>query len=715
MWPIAPAVMFYSALIWSCHALKVEIRKTNTMHFRKIGSLAGNTAMGHIILTVNVTKHLNDLHHACSLPKKLLALDQKHFAIIADQMSANCRVMQEGLLERKLIWENDFAKKRGTHGRRELDDELAPQTANLYPWEPLQTRRRRQKRQLFFLIGLAVAAIAVYVSGLYNANELTDIAEAADKGQETNIKVLQEHQTRLAIDERSIQVINKTISIMGQALNNVRELTETSIIAAQVSHALTLAFGEFTRVIRGLNSLSNRRLSPDLVRSSEMIVALTRLRSEMALERYDLGIIHYEEIFSCEVSHVVTKEGLMVIFLHIPAVKQGSRMTILQYIPVPTILNDESTDEEILYSMIPVPKEQFIAISRDETGFQEFTMEQMSQCKIYGDTYFCPNANIIDKRMAASCLMALYRRDDKSIERNCQWQILPAEDYALQLTGTNFLLYQRGKTEIKLSCGDEYAEEVVNGLMEVVVPPGCLLYATSFTFEGQVNFTIAVAEYTEKELNVTELLTSKDLSMPELIQAMADMHLVGSAEGVSIKNIRERYDTHRSNRNWSWGMRSATGGILTVVLIAGAVILFKRHVRAGGNNGGILGVLPWLQPAFAGGRDRELQPMNRPEEQVPLQANPVNIVNEPLPEVPQQQQIQVHPHLDKVEFRPRASNRRTESIEGSEIGEDWMYSDSALTLPGDAVNIRKAVRLARMQRAEERVERPHTVNIDESR
>lgn len=699
MWIFSPVLVFYVCIIWMVNALSIDVRNSNTMHFRKIGEMAGTTAMGHVLLTVNMTKHLEYLHHGCSLPKRILKQDVTlDIAQLANEMSATCQLMQDTLLERKLIWNNQFYRdrKRTTYGKRQMEEEDIQASKAVKPWEQPQSLRR-SKRQLFVLLGLAVAAIVVGISSMYSTGELGSIAEAADNSQNTNIKVLQEHQSRLGVDERSISILNRTVSALEETTQWLNDKVRLAVMMSQANLALQTIFAETVRIIRGLNSLSNRRLSPDLVRSSEMLTAITKLRSDMAMERFELGILHYEEIFACEVSHIVTAEGMLIVYLHLPAVKQGTKLSVMQYVPVPAMLSDNTGEEEMMYSLIPKPREHYLAVSRDETNYRAFTTQDMQQCKVYGETIYCPNANILDKRPTSSCLMALYKRDEKTIESSCQWQIHPAEDFSLQLSANKFLLYQRGKKEIKLACGEETAEKVVNGLMEIYVPEGCLLYSTSFIFEGQVNFSVALSDYTEKTLNISDLLTGGgEIDMSRLIDAMKEAHLVGSAEGLSIENMKSRYQQSWSNYHWAWSTRGISGSAMAIILVVGIIYYIKQ--RRGDDQTNLFG------RGFASFFRREAVE-NR---EIPLATFHGGTERTMPPDVPANRQY------PQVTFRPIPPRKPVRASLTAQEEEDYIYS--AEIEMSEGVDIREAARMALLQRAEDNeenmrvTERPATVS-----
>jgi hypothetical protein len=69
-----------------------------------------------------------------------------------------------------------------------------------------------------------------------------------------------------------------------------------------------------------------------------MTEALLLLENSMQREGYELGLETMDDIFRCETSCLVWDNGMLNIYLHIPAYKIDSRLQLLEHIPLPLIL-----------------------------------------------------------------------------------------------------------------------------------------------------------------------------------------------------------------------------------------------------------------------------------------------------------------------------------------------------------------------------------------
>jgi hypothetical protein len=75
------------------------------------------------------------------------------------------------------------------------------------------------------------------------------------------------------------------------------------------------------------------------------------------------------------------------------------------------------------------------------SAFKVFTRAELDACQVLGDRYFCPNLNILDKRIKTNCVLGLFNRDQEVITAHCPWISIAATDFNIQLGANRFLLY----------------------------------------------------------------------------------------------------------------------------------------------------------------------------------------------------------------------------------------------------------------------------------
>jgi hypothetical protein len=124
----------------------------------------------------------------------------------------------------------------------------------------MQSSVFRVKRQAvvgaFLVLGLVAAA-----SSIYSAMQLAALSAA----QDVNVQILQEHETRLLVNERSIALINSIVLRMGKKVAKLSDSLSTDEQILQLGFTLDSVFEDSTRILRGLYALADHRLSPNFL------------------------------------------------------------------------------------------------------------------------------------------------------------------------------------------------------------------------------------------------------------------------------------------------------------------------------------------------------------------------------------------------------------------------------------------------------------------
>jgi hypothetical protein len=552
------SLAFVLLLVSSLPALKIELEESSHLHFREIGVLAGSAGMGHLVLRVNVSEHRHLVENLCRLPKEWMpgtAVSESQKRLLAD-LGIHCRTLLSELDEREEIWSNDFSR-HGLVTMVEGDDRV-----------PIL----RQKRGAFLNVLGGLGGVAAVVSTLYTYHELATLSD----GQQRNTRELSRASTRLAMNARSIGILNRTLT---EFAGRVRSNTVQRGVDEVILHSfltLNVVIDETTRVIRGLNMLAQRRLSPDLVQVSSLAESLTQLKSLMQQDGFELGIESLEDVFMCETSHILLSSGELIVFLHLPALRQRSVLRIYEHLAVPLVVPG-STDDHAL-TLFADTSERFLAVTEDERTFIEMGRDDLDRCQHFGSTFFCKGSNVYDRRPASSCLLGLYKREAAMIQKACKWRIVVSEDFAVQVTNSTFLVYQARSSLVKLKCGIESSEVTFQGLRRVGVPSGCQLYTPSFELDGAGNFGVDLKGFKEHWFNYSSMW---DWSLLAETKAdsnwLSDLALVGSMEGLSLPEMSDLHHTSHLTRYWGWVI---TLGVLLLIVGLGLVV-YKVYWKQG--------------------------------------------------------------------------------------------------------------------------------------
>jgi hypothetical protein len=202
---------------------------------------------------------------------------------------------------------------------------------------------------------------------------------------------------------------------MGKKVAELSNTLGTDDLILQLGFTLDSVFEDSTRILRGMNALADNRLSPDFVKTSKMTAALLRLENSMQQEGYELGLETFDGIFRCQTSTLDWSNGTLNIYPHIPAYKIDSRLRLLEHIPVPLILPEIVPQQQGKgyknIAMYVQPLHTILALQTGGTAFKVFTRAELGACQVLGGSYFCPNSNILDKRIKTNCVLGLFNRD----------------------------------------------------------------------------------------------------------------------------------------------------------------------------------------------------------------------------------------------------------------------------------------------------------------
>jgi hypothetical protein len=410
------------SLFYLCFSLEIEIEDGSNLHFRHVGDVAGTLSMTHLILSVNITQHMALVKGLCEIPKQIRQSTEQSLNVTRSQkrllrdLNAHCRNLLESLKERESIWFNIFNQPDGEarEGRRPkvkraILDAL-PWTENYNPFRfQSQVRPKRQ-----VLIGMAVgAAVVAASSALYSAIEMEELSSSIYKQQQINIEILQDHETRLGINERSISLLNSTVTKIGLKLINMADYITINEVILHVAFSMNTAFDDVNRVVRGLNAIAMHRLSPDAVKTPNMARALASLRERMRNEGFTLGLTTFDDVFRSETSHAVFRNGTMVVIVHIPSYKVNTKLRLLEYVPVPIILDTPGKLQagEKPVAIYAQPEHSYLAVTQDESAYKTFSHAELQACRELGGVHFCANDNVYRRAVQKSCLYGLFRLD----------------------------------------------------------------------------------------------------------------------------------------------------------------------------------------------------------------------------------------------------------------------------------------------------------------
>ena len=547
--------------------LRLDLEVAEGVYFREMGKLTGTLGWCHLAMKVNLTKMEENIDALCGaakyalnmmdhLPGRTSAHARDVQAMMASTMRDHCLGTKQDFMQQKLIWVNSFSS---LNGGSHHDAPLRP------------------KRQL--ITGLLVGAAVAIGSAIYGVYELEQLAVSLKHDQAVNMILLQEHEARLTVDERSIKMLNQTIT-MSLVENFKVEKRVTSLeIFVQLHLSIQSQSTEYRRMIVGFRDLARHNLNPALIDMEELPIALKRLKNRLESINYQMDIHQVEDVFHLSTSHVYYDNGELIIFCHIPTYREGSKLSLYEFHALPMKLGSAVTKDNIYLNVVEPHK--YLAVSDTEGQYQQLTAENWSSCREVLGNYYCPMHNIYHHQKGTSCLMGIYKKDVTTVRQNCKWDVTPANDQSLQIGPNSFLLFQKEDRLVKLSCpGKRKAEVRFSGLRRLTVPAGCRLLTDYFVMDGQVDVVFQGPTLDFHALNITEIFLPVMDGVSNATEMLSRLKVVGTTDGLTIEDITDRYETVSDTSLLAHGLGLSTIciGVAVVIIIAVLVICyFKRR------------------------------------------------------------------------------------------------------------------------------------------
>jgi len=538
----------------------ITLSDADMFHFEPLGRMAGTVGYGHLVFDYNVTEFLDEVDHACSHIRMLWTgkipktASQKRRAKIAAALSAECQLFLLDVHEYRQIW---FLPRGATSS-----------------YSVFSGQSQRPRRQLFILGALAGAGIASIFSALFSGGYLAELSSRVDANTGTTISILQKDEVRLTTIEHSEKLLNSSILMLARAEEGMR-----SDIGLNGALTVTLAaFGtrlsEFRRVFGCLRALTDNKISPQLFNVTVLPVVLHKLQNKLRSREYRLGLDQIPDLFKCQASYVAFENGEIRIFLHIPAYRKDTLMQVYRFLPIPFDLPETQGHE---YFTMSRPQRNVLAVSEDEADFKLLSDATWASCTHFLGVAYCPNSNLYRKGSAASCLLAVYKKDVTEIHRRCRFSLSPSTDFALEVSDHSIILYHAKLTEIRLDCFLPRRTEKTSfqGLRRVTVPPACRLNGHHFLFDSAVDLYLKPTVVVTSYFNISTLIQGTDLPASDMLSIYKMLAKVGSADGLTIDNIAKKYDAVKHQHLMNWGF----GSISTIALLVGAVAVIMIIAR----------------------------------------------------------------------------------------------------------------------------------------
>ena len=266
----------------------------NAIHFRHRGEIISSVTYVHLVVDVDIRKLRNQGKQVCDIFKHTVQHNNSRMNAYLDdfvkRLGFECKDMLTRLDEEYIMWFQGTEKLRGSlQQRTRKGAEFMVETKN-------HTELVRHKRQL--LVGaIVLTGLLAVGSYLFAKAALASMSVSAFTNPVT-IRTLQDHETRISVDERSIELLNHTVAKMLYAEEQLHaELAKLDLVM-RAEHYFYEIRRKVDNTIHGIRKIHNGKLSPELVEPSQLVSIVNSMEASLSTVGLKLAAKDMEHIGS---------------------------------------------------------------------------------------------------------------------------------------------------------------------------------------------------------------------------------------------------------------------------------------------------------------------------------------------------------------------------------------------------------------------------------
>jgi hypothetical protein len=348
---------------------------------------------------------------------------------------------------------------------------------------------RRQKRFVFTLIALAIAAAAATAFGVYTVHELNDMNNRA--------KSL-EHVTKTAfnyVDNEASRIDLLAGMINGTSAQAYDNAIRAEHATASTREDTTILMAE--SMVRDIESIItaalDKRLHPAAIEERNTNEIVKALHAESEKKGFTPMVTRTADLLQCRTSFLMDAEGITLL-VHVPTAPKNAFLELYRFIPLPIPVHEK-------YHALVNTAETIIAISDDDSVFRTFTPQELTECDKVGFFFACDKANVVRKRPTevselkddGMCLFSLFLQKYDDATRACNFNLKEAPPTVEQVSQTHFVTFNGNQHQGRIRCpkssrpSKHRSTFSANFISEIDLNPGCIAETNTHIFAAPDN------------------------------------------------------------------------------------------------------------------------------------------------------------------------------------------------------------------------------------
>lgn len=534
-----------------------------TVSFRQKGRMVGGLNFAHILYDFDLAALIAHTDKFCNEIQSVEAVPSNDFNKYVKEMIQDyhkeCLALKADLLDVSELWYEGAERVQANNYRN------IRSTANTVG---------RHKRQLLVLgaVALVAGAVAAY-SYFFSDRTLADISIGSQTSPAT-IKLLQQDEVKITVDENSIKILNETMRELGEAELKLRKEMQKMQWLHRVEQQFYKLRGQVKQTLEGLEKLHAGRMSSALIKPAKLREILNKMRINLGTVHLKMMLTDVEQFFQAETSYLVFQNRTIRAITHLPIYRSDSLLDLMEFVPVPFPIGEK-------HFLEIKPERTLLAINSKNTLYRTLNALELSLCHQIDHLYYCKHSNNFMRGTHESCLFFLYTRNVEKVMETCKFSLNIKSDRLVQLSNEKVVIFhEKEKVAVHHCEPSDLHEEKISfaGFKTFILKPGCRVQTPDFVMEGSTQIFLQADEIVSTDIDVmgSDLVLTLETHLGSYLNQLAR---VGSKKDLKIRDINGLFAHETIGFHVKIGL---FGTVVVVVLLV--AVAYAYHRCCGGRN-----------------------------------------------------------------------------------------------------------------------------------
>lgn len=389
------------------------------------------------------------------------------------------------------------------------------------------------KRQAL-AVAATVEATAAFGFAMYNNKRIGKLETAVDQNAETLARFMKTTTKLFNHTREDISMLLNRTRLMQQAVTQISIDQATEGFMADIDMHLALFEARATKWRRGLLSLLQGRVTPDLIEPKMLELGMKSV--EVMAKKRGLKVLHpaRTDLYQFEVT-VVKKPGGVRVFVHVPVTK-GDVLDVYKHVPIDHL----DKVKNVVYSI--ETERDVLAMNQANGKSLAMTLAELNRCRRVNQLYYCDHQRVLDRDQTDSCVGAMFAGIKDSVMQRCPIKIKKVTDIVQAVNHTTFrVVSTKGSVRVYLECEDDYVS--IDSGEEITLQPGCaaqtqdhwFVATTDLDSAREIIVTPVLNDGQVRGLNLTYAMRQTFADNGELVLTAADIQTLADLESQVVR------------------------------------------------------------------------------------------------------------------------------------------------------------------------------------